>query len=150
MLQQKGQYYHFICLKSCSQIVMFVSCQLNKPLLILKGPQCQQLFWLFQIFQKSLWLRQMLPKQGLMQSLCRSLTLLLTLTGLWDQSGNSCLSMRRASCLSLCCQISTPFQQFWLSVTPLNFRPLNETKTVKDKRKFGCYIKEKELNLYKI
>ena len=29
-------------------------------------------------------------------------------------------------------------------VTPLNFRPLNETKTVKDGRKFGCYIKEKE------
>ena len=35
------------------------------------------------------------------------------------------------------------------SVTPQNFRHLNETKTVKDGRKFGCYIKEKEKNLDK-
>ena len=34
-------------------------------------------------------------------------------------------------------------------VTPLNFQPLNETKIVKDGRKFGCYIKEKEKNLDK-
>ena len=74
--------------------------QLNKPLQTSSTPQYQHLSQPFPIFQRRLQLKQMLPRQELVQYLCKTLVLQHISIGLQDPNDNSYLCMRRSCLLS--------------------------------------------------